>query len=131
MGPRAGLAAAMAGILMTDIQKAIACWHEAGLRFDIKQFDHRLMAQKLTYLLQELGVRLGYEDTFSFYLRGTYSPALTKDLFRAHDAKQDRAEVTLTGADKARVAKLRTAVDLRPHVLEVMAAYRLDRKSVV
>ena len=126
MGSCAGLAAAMAGITMTDPQKTLACFKEAGLDFDIKQFDHRLMAQKLTYLLQELGVKLGYEKTFSFYLRGTYSPTLTKDLFQSPASKP---AVTLTQADKARIAKLRSAVDLRPHMLEVMAAYRYLRNQ--
>lgn len=122
MGSCARLAAAMAGITMTDPQKALACFKEAGLDFDIKQFDHRLMAQKLTYLLQELGVKLGYEKTFSFYLRGTYSPTLTKDLFQAKPSAY-----SLTQADKVRIAKLRSAVELRPHMLEVMAAYRFLR----
>ncbi len=111
---------------MTDPQKTLACFKEAGLDFDIKQFDHRLMAQKMTYLLQELGVKLGYEKTFSFYLRGTYSPTLTKDLFQAPVSK---ATVRLTQADKVRIAKLRSAVELRPHMLEVMAAYRFLRNQ--
>lgn len=113
---------------MPEPEKALACFEEAGLKFDIRHFDHRLIAQKLTYLLQELGVKLGYEKSFSFYLRGTYSPTLTKDLFQAFESKK-RVAVHLTQADKARIAQLRDAVPLRPHLLEVMAGYRFLRQK--
>lgn len=112
----------------TGSPKVLACLREADLDFDIRHFDHRLMAQKMTFLLQELGVRTGYEGTFSFYLRGTYSPTLTKDLFAATAAARPMAP-TLTQADKARIARFRAAIPLRPHVLEVVAAYRFLRKK--
>lgn len=110
---------------MTNPKKVAACFKEAGFGFDVTHFDHRLIAQKLVYLLEELGVRLGYKGTFSFYIRGTYSPALTKDLF----GMQAEAGERLSAADRGRIAKLVSAVDLRPHMLEIMAAYRFLRNQ--
>lgn len=45
-------------------------------RFFAKSFDHRLVFQKTIYLLQSFGLYLGY--SFSWYIRGPYSPALTR-----------------------------------------------------
>jgi uncharacterized protein YwgA len=117
----------MAGISMTNPKKLAACFREAGFEWDITHFDQRLIAQKLVYLLEELGVRLGYKGTFSFYLRGTYSPTLTKDLFQMQGQDHDETELKLSAADRARIARLVSTVQLRPHMLEVMAAYRFLR----
>lgn len=46
---------------------------------DLTGFDPRLVLQKSIYLAQAAGVDLGY--TFTWYLRGPYSPALTRDAF--------------------------------------------------
>jgi uncharacterized protein YwgA len=49
-------------------------------RFDINTFEGRLVLQKTIYLLQSLGMYLGYK--FSWYIHGPYSPDLTKDAFK-------------------------------------------------
>jgi len=46
---------------------------------DMDDFDNRLKYQKLIYLIQNQGIRLGYG--YSWYVRGPYSPALTRTLF--------------------------------------------------
>lgn len=114
---------------MTNPRKVAACFNEAGFDFNITHFDHRLIAQKVVYLLEELGVRLGYKSTFSFYLRGTYSPTLTKDLFSMQEETRGKVIEPLTAADRGRIAKLVSSVELRPHMLEVMAAYRFLRNQ--
>ena len=43
-------------------------------------FTDRLTLQKATYLVQAAGVRLGYR--YSWYLKGPYSPELTRDYFQ-------------------------------------------------
>jgi len=48
-------------------------------KLDLSDFDHRLMLQKAIYLAQASGVDLGY--AFQWYLRGPYSPGLTRDAF--------------------------------------------------
>ena len=52
---------------------------ELGVSSDVTGFDSRLILQKTVYLLEEAGIHLGYP--FNWYLRGPYSPALTRDLY--------------------------------------------------
>ncbi len=44
-----------------------------------RSFVQRLRVQKSLYLLQAFGLYFGY--SFSWYLRGPYSPGLTRDLY--------------------------------------------------
>lgn len=50
-----------------------------GQDLDLSDFDRRLILQKAVYLVQAAKVDLGY--TFRWYLRGPYSPGLTRDAF--------------------------------------------------
>jgi hypothetical protein len=50
-----------------------------GLPARLSSFDDRLILQKAVYLAQAAGVELGY--FFHWYLRGPYSPSLTRDAF--------------------------------------------------
>lgn len=50
-----------------------------GLPTRLSSFDERLILQKAVYLAQAAGVDLGY--FFHWYLRGPYSPSLTRDAF--------------------------------------------------
>lgn len=52
---------------------------EVGLPFTLTNFDDRLIIQKAVSIIQAAGVNLGYD--FHWYLRGPYSPALTRDAF--------------------------------------------------
>jgi hypothetical protein len=47
----------------------------------VKKFGDRLKLQKITYLARELGYETGF--SFSWYIRGPYSPSLTTFLFAA------------------------------------------------
>lgn len=49
------------------------------LPFRLCTFDDRLILQKAVCLAQASGVDLGYD--FNWYLRGPFSPALTRDAF--------------------------------------------------
>lgn len=60
------------GLLIKDIDN-----------FDLSNFDGRLRFQKTIQILQSFGIDLGYR--FSWYLRGPYSPTLTKDGFDLQD----------------------------------------------
>src|SRR5438132_7060300 len=44
-----------------------------------RNFEQRLVTQKTIYLLQTFGLYLGY--SFNWYLRGPYSPGLTRDAY--------------------------------------------------
>lgn len=48
-------------------------------KINMSNFANRLKYQKLIYLLQNYGLSLGYG--YSWYVRGPYSPILTRDLF--------------------------------------------------
>jgi len=56
---------------------------EAGFRFAIEKFEHRLMLQKYVFIAKFLGLNLGY--LHSMYLRGPYSPALADDYYKLAD----------------------------------------------
>lgn len=113
---------------MKKIDKVLDAFKQSGFAFDITHFEDRLVAQKLVYLLEELGVKLGYQGSYNFYLRGTYSPTLTMELFHPNDSPPTVA-ATLTPDESKKAVRLAEATALRPHVLEVMAAYRFLRKA--
>jgi hypothetical protein len=87
-----------------------------GHDLDLSDFDGRLLLQKTIYLAQAAGVDLGY--TFGWYLRGPYSPSLTRDAFAL------RAELTQNGdelkdwkldpAPQGHLAKLRLVIQAIP-----------------
>ncbi|KAF5432119.1 putative protein YwgA [Candidatus Methanophagaceae archaeon] len=56
---------------------------EAGFRFDIEKFEHRLMLQKYVFISKFFGFNPGY--SYSIYLRGPYSPALADDYYNFAD----------------------------------------------
>ena len=53
-------------------------------------FSDRLIAQKKMYLLQVLGIDLGYH--YSWYLHGPYSPSLTSYIYANLDWMQESEE---------------------------------------
>jgi uncharacterized protein YwgA len=50
-----------------------------GIPLTLDSFRARLVVQKSVYLAQVAGLQLGYP--FHWYLRGPYSPSLTRDVF--------------------------------------------------
>lgn len=52
---------------------------ELGMDPSMESFDERLILQKTIYLVQNMGIPLGYH--FSWYIRGPYSRDLTADAF--------------------------------------------------
>jgi hypothetical protein len=60
---------------------ALLTLRELGIEQKLDNFDRRLSVQKSLYLAQAASVNLGY--FFSWYIRGPYSPAVSKDLFPA------------------------------------------------
>lgn len=56
---------------------------EAGFRFDIEKFEHRLMLQKYVFISKFFGFNHAYSH--SIYLRGPYSSALADDYYKLAD----------------------------------------------
>lgn len=57
--------------------------------FDITKFEGRLIFQKTVYFLQAFKIYLGY--SFTLYVHGPYSPALTRDGFEKLKGKVGQA----------------------------------------
>jgi len=89
---------------------------------DKGQFEHRLIAQKLVYLLKLKGVSFGYP--FRLYVRGPYSPALAREYFE-HAGEFFRCETdqALAHAEAEYVAELTGLFDKSPSLLEIGATY--------
>ncbi len=68
-----------------------------GLEFEMNTFQDRLILQKTIYLVQTLGVNLGYH--YSWYLKGPYSTSLASDGFTIRDELN-------TGSDELKSWKL-------------------------
>jgi uncharacterized protein YwgA len=107
---------------MSKRKKVIAFFKELGFRLDIARFDDRLIAQKLVCLLELKGIDLGYPC--SIYVRGPYSPALTKDMYEFSDEFEHfTTETHLSTQEKETAAQLEGIFGLKPILLEVGATY--------
>jgi uncharacterized protein YwgA len=62
------------------LKLTLNAFEREGLEVTTDKFAGRKNVQKVIYLLQERRLPFGY--AFSWYLRGPYSPGLTKDYFR-------------------------------------------------
>jgi hypothetical protein len=84
-----------------------------GLPARIETFSQRLALQKAIYLAQVGGVQLGYQ--FHWYLRGPYSPGLTRDAFalvaELNQGADDAEGWNLDAASFQRVGELRRLFD--------------------
>jgi len=60
------------------------------LPLSVDTFSDRLILQKLVVIVQAAGVDLGYH--FHWYLRGPYSPTLTRDAFAASTEARGTSE---------------------------------------
>ncbi|WFN37178.1 hypothetical protein L1994_01950 [Methanomicrobium antiquum] len=64
---------------MGDWNKAIAVFDEMKFPLDCNEFEDKIIAQKTICLLQLKGMEFNYP--FGMYVRGSYSPAFTKDYY--------------------------------------------------
>ena len=80
--------------MLTPRQQLLAAIIDAIGGVDLTRFRDRLLLQKRVFLLMVKGIDLGY--SFSWYLRGPYCPALTKDAF-AVDEEMRRVSPMWTG----------------------------------
>jgi hypothetical protein len=100
-----------------------------GLPARLDSFPDRLTLQKAVYLAQAAGVQLGY--SYNWYLRGPYSPALTRDAFAVvaelNQGADDSRGSRLDPASLQRLGKLRKLIESipaaeRPARLELLAS---------
>lgn len=70
-------------------------------------FKDRLILQKTIYLLEQFGLYLGY--SFNWYLRGPYSPELTRDAFSLMQKYEELPQISFV--EEADEIKLRKFLD--------------------
>ena len=108
------------------------------LSLAVGTFNERLVIQKAVCLAQAAGSTLGYH--FRWYLRGPYSPALTRDAFAvvaeiAGDTDESK-RWRLDDHSMALLEKLRALIPRdpadRPQKLELLASvyYLIDKRQV-
>jgi uncharacterized protein YwgA len=91
---------------MRNREKLAACFKALGMEPSVDTFSERKKMQKITYLLERFAVDLGFSPTFSWYVYGPYSPALTKALFEIRQNPPKRVP-QLSKADGQRIAHLK------------------------
>jgi uncharacterized protein YwgA len=107
-----------------------------GIPIRLGSFDDRLTLQKAIYLAQAAGVQLGYH--YNWYLRGPYSPGLTRDAFAIHaelaQNVDDSQGSTLDPTSLDRLRKVRERIEQverrrLPFELELLASVRFLQQS--
>ena len=88
-------------------------------------FDDRLLSQKKIFLLQELGVDIGY--SYNWYIRGPYSPDLTDYIFNNLDMlkEQDFSKYRLADDVCTKIEKVNHLVQKKPDTLSIPSWYEL------
>lgn len=97
---------------------------ELGVSGDISGFDSRLILQKTVYLIEEAGIKLSY--SFNWYLRGPYSPALTRDLFDLASNNEDVATWVLDDHSRAIAQRISPLISDPPNEDLSLKARRLE-----
>ena len=108
---------------MGNLSKVIACLKVLGIRPKVDNFESKLVIQKTIYILEEMGVRLGYP--FGLHVRGAYSRDLTEDIYQhrkdfeelAGEEKLSEKEIMLVNEFKEEMGKP------DPAILEIAATY--------
>jgi hypothetical protein len=110
---------------------------ELGVPDSIDTVDDRKRVQKAIYLGQLSGLDLGYR--FGWYLKGPYSPALTKDYYSLAQAMDsddaDGAGKSLPGAIRDRLQRVQPLMTVPAEVglpqedwLELVSSFHFLRK---
>jgi len=109
---------------MTNIDIANGLVFQAlGIKKD--SLDNRIISQKKIYLLQEMGIDIGY--SYNWYIRGPYSPYLTTYIYDNLDMLKDYDFASYKLSDDAR-SKIETINNLereKPQPLTVASWYEL------
>lgn len=86
------------------------------------RFEHRLIAQKLVFLLKLKGIELAYP--FRLYVRGPYSSVFAQEYYQ-HSDEFSRCETgsSLSPSEADCVAELTRLFDNSPSLLEIGATY--------
>ncbi len=107
-----------------NLGKAIACFKRLSIRPKVSDFQSKLVMQKTVYLLQIMGIKIGY--SYGWYVRGNYSPELTKDLYGSMLRVESLSgEESLSQKESGILDEFESEMGRNPDpaVLEIAAAY--------
>ena len=109
---------------MTNIDIANGLIFQA-LEVEKDTFDERLLSQKKIFLLENLGVEIGY--SYNWYIRGTYSPDLTSYIFANLDMlrEQDLSKYSLSENVKEKIEIVNGLANKKPDSLDTSSWYEL------
>lgn len=109
---------------MTNIDIANGLIFQA-LGVDKETFDDCLLSQKKVFLLQSLGVDIGY--SYNWYIRGPYSPDLTSYIFANLDIlkEQNLSEYKLSEDVKKKIDTVNGLSAKKPNSLSDPSWYEL------
>jgi uncharacterized protein YwgA len=109
---------------MTNIDIAIGMVFQA-LRVKKDSFDSRIISQKKIFLLQEMGIDIGY--SYNWYIRGPYSPDLANYIYDNLDMLKDHdfSAYKLSNAAKGAIDTINDLEETKPQNLTVVSWYEL------
>ncbi|RLF94867.1 hypothetical protein DRN50_04715 [Thermococci archaeon] len=91
-----------------------------GRNLNMGKYSDRLLLQKLVYIMQNLGLDSNY--TFSWYIRGPYSPELA-NAYDEFSLKYPRGEAILGRKEKEIVEKMKEVFGIELNNSEKMELY--------
>ena len=71
--------------MLTTRQRYLSAIADRWGGLDLSSFSERLLLQKRMFLLSMSGIDLGH--VYTWYIRGPYSPSLTRDAFAVQEAR--------------------------------------------
>lgn len=89
-----------------------------GNRFNPRSFDGRLRIQKVIYLLKSMGHPVARYYSYNMYLRGPYSPDLTRDYYQIIESEISSIDVEI---NDDMLSVIRDAVSTGDSFLEAVA----------
>ncbi|MCD6247702.1 MAG: hypothetical protein J7J87_04730 [Candidatus Diapherotrites archaeon] len=106
-----------------SLDKVVACLKALNFKPNIDNFEHRLIIQKLVYLLELKGVKTGF--SYSLYVRGPYSSELTEQIYESRKKVENLVtSENLSNTELKYVQEFKELFrELRPSILEVAATY--------
>jgi len=119
---------------MERMKKLVALIRESenklGIKVNLDNFQDRLVIQKLVYLLELSGIDLGYR--FSLYVRGPYSPDLTRDIYdNKNNIYKLQTDYRMQENEINRLINIfNLSSNFNPSIMEIMATYLYFSKEL-
>lgn len=107
-----------------DFPKVLGAFKIMNFIPSIESFEDRIIVQKTVFLLQLKELDFGYTD-YNLFLRGPYSPHLTKDMFAWWKSLREDVKIKIRQIKAIRIAEFRKQKDKK--FLEIS---QLDKKGV-